>query len=92
MAHNIFSVASADKQVSVFRAWMLASRPRTLPVSFPPIMIGAALAAETTPLNWLLILFALLCSLSIQIGTNLINDALDFKKGADGLGDGGRGE
>ncbi len=28
----------------------------------------------------------LLCSLAIQIGTNLVNDALDFKKGADAEG------
>ena len=66
-------------------AWFLATRPRTLPVSLPPIIVGTVLAArEGSSLNWILVLSTLLCSLAIQIGTNLVNDALDFKKGADG--------
>lgn len=65
-------------------AWWLAARPRTLPVSFGPIIVGTALAkGEGITINWLLALSALLFSLWIQIGTNLINDALDYKKGAD---------
>lgn len=71
-------------KTSVFKAWLLASRPRTLPVSLPPIVVGTALASQNVEaLNWIVVLCALLCSLSIQIGTNLFNDALDFKKGAD---------
>lgn len=65
------------------KAWFLAARPKTLPVSLPPIMIGLALAAQHVHLNFLLIISSLLCALGIQIGTNLINDALDFKHGAD---------
>lgn len=69
------------------QAWILAARPRTLPVSLPPIIVGNALASQKVEaLNWVLIAFALFCSLGIQIGTNLVNDALDFKKGADGIG------
>lgn len=64
--------------------WFLAARPRTLPVSLPPILVGTALASQNVDaLNWLLVIGALFCSLGIQIGTNLVNDALDFKKGAD---------
>lgn len=74
------------QNISPVKAWFLASRPKTLPVSIPPIMIGAALASQTVHLNLFLILSAFLCALGIQIGTNLINDALDFKKGADGEG------
>jgi 1,4-dihydroxy-2-naphthoate polyprenyltransferase len=33
--------------------------------------------------SWLLFLFTLLCALSIQIATNLINDGIDVKKGTD---------
>lgn len=79
-----FDDRSLSSSVSPVRAWFLAVRPRTLSVSFVPVMVGTSLAAASgAKVNWLLALFALLCSLSIQIGTNLINDALDFKKGAD---------
>lgn len=66
------------------KAWLLAARPKTLPVSFPPIILGTALAStQVEQLSWFIIFCTLICSLSIQIGTNLINDAIDFKKGAD---------
>lgn len=66
-------------------AWLLASRPKTLLVSLPPIFVGTTLAwTQVQHLNWILVFFALLCSLGIHIGTNFTNDAFDFKKGADG--------
>lgn len=69
------------------KAWVMAARPRTLPVSLAPIIVGTVLAiGQTEHLPWGLSVWALLCSLWIQIGTNLVNDALDFKKGADGPG------
>lgn len=69
------------------KAWFLACRPRTLPVSVPPIIVGTMLASrQVDHINWLLVGCTLLCSLGIQIGTNLVNDALDFKKGADAVG------
>jgi 1,4-dihydroxy-2-naphthoate octaprenyltransferase len=49
--------------------------------------VGTTLASTSVDhLNWLLIVLTLCCSLLIQIGTNLINDALDYKKGADSAG------
>lgn len=75
-----------QKEISKFKAWFLASRPKTLPVSLPPILVGSVLAAQAVKLNPWLIVCALFCSLGIQIGTNLFNDALDFKQGADGPG------
>lgn len=86
MVNQGFSTAESPKCVSNPKAWFLASRPRTLPVSLPPILIGSVLAAQKVDLSAMLIVFALLCSLGIQIGTNLVNDALDFKQGADGPG------
>lgn len=78
---------SLEKKKEVLKAWFLATRPRTLPVSLPPIIVGTTLAArQLEDLNWSLVFFTLLCSLAIQIGTNLVNDALDFKKGADAVG------
>lgn len=86
MGQKISLAAESDKGISTLKAWFLATRPRTLPVSIPPILIGATLASQTVELKGILILFALLCALGIQIGANVINDALDFKTGADGEG------
>ena len=47
-------------------------------------MVGTAFAfGDLAKINWFVSIMALLSSLLIQIGTNLTNDALDFKKGAD---------
>lgn len=64
-----------------WKSWMMAARPRTLTAACIPVIAGTALA--TANIQWHISLFALLSALCIQIGTNLINDALDFKKGAD---------
>lgn len=80
--HN--STLYLPDRIKTTKGWFLAMRPRTLPVSLPPIILGSALAAtEIEHLNWFIIFCTLFCSLSIQIGTNLVNDAIDFKKGAD---------
>jgi 1,4-dihydroxy-2-naphthoate polyprenyltransferase len=68
--------------------WILASRPKTLAAAFTPIFVATAVAiSELRPsgetVTWSYSLFALFAAIFIQIGTNLINDALDFKKGAD---------
>ncbi len=62
----------------------MAARPKTLTAAIAPILVGTALskAAFYMPC-WDLALFALLSSIFIQIGTNLINDSVDFKKGTD---------
>ncbi len=65
-------------------SWLAACRPKTLTTSLVPIGVGAALSyAAYGALRWDLNILALLSSVMIQIGTNLINDAYDFKKGAD---------
>lgn len=67
-----------------WRAWILASRPKTLVVGFIPIATGTVLALTiASSFHWILMLSAMLSSFFIQISVNLINDALDFKKGAD---------
>lgn len=62
-------------------AWLLASRPKTLSAAVVPVLIGTSLAWPH--IDWLMFACALLGALFIQIGTNFVNDALDFKKGAD---------
>ena len=64
--------------------WLLAARPKTLSAAVVPVLIGSALAAhEPTAISWWVFICALAGALLIQIATNFINDALDFKKGAD---------
>lgn len=68
--------------------WLLAARPKTLTAAFAPVLVGTAvsaalLGAQGQKVSWLYSVFALLSALFIQKGTNFINDALDFKKGAD---------
>jgi 1,4-dihydroxy-2-naphthoate octaprenyltransferase len=62
-------------------AWLLAARPKTLSAAVVPVLIGTALSRE--PIRWTMFACALIGALFIQIGTNFVNDALDFKKGAD---------
>lgn len=67
-----------------WRGWILAARPKTLTAAMVPIAAASALVkAMNLPLQIWISVFALAASLFIQVGTNLVNDAADFKKGAD---------
>jgi len=64
--------------------WLLAARPKTLSAAVVPVLMGSALAAhEPAAITWWVFFCALFGAVLIQIATNFINDALDFKKGAD---------
>jgi 1,4-dihydroxy-2-naphthoate octaprenyltransferase len=66
------------------RAWLLAARPKTLSAAVVPVLMGSALAAhEPAAITWWVFWCALIGAVLIQIATNFINDALDFRKGAD---------
>lgn len=66
------------------KSWLLAARPKTLTSAFVPILVGTFLAyAKKGNIEVWIPLLAFLAALCINIGTNLINDAIDFKKGAD---------
>ena len=62
----------------------MAARPKTLTAALVPILAGTALTKclGFSVQIWISGL-ALLASFFIQIGTNFVNDAIDFKKGAD---------
>jgi 1,4-dihydroxy-2-naphthoate octaprenyltransferase len=65
--------------------WLLAARPKTLTASLSPVFLGTGLAASFSPhpVPFSLAGLALASALCIQVGTNLVNDAADFEKGAD---------
>ncbi|HYK00564.1 MAG TPA: 1,4-dihydroxy-2-naphthoate polyprenyltransferase [Thermoanaerobaculia bacterium] len=66
------------------KAWLLAARPKTLSAAVVPVLVGSALASHEPPgVTWWVFFCTLAASLLIQVATNLINDAMDFKKGAD---------
>lgn len=69
--------------MSNIHAWILAIRPKTLPVAIAPVIVGSAMAWASGGFHVTAMLIALTCALLITIGTNLCNDFADFARGAD---------
>ena len=66
------------------KSWILALRPKTMTAALVPVIVATALVqAYGHPILWWVSVCAALSACFIQIGTNLVNDALDFHKGAD---------
>ncbi len=65
------------------QVWLQAIRPKTLTAAVVPVLAGTALAWSIAPISMWIFAFALIGALAIQIATNLINDYVDFDKGAD---------
>lgn len=66
------------------KVWLLAIRPRTLPMAIAPVLAGTALAqAKGGHVDGGVLLCAALGALGIQAGTNLWNDHADGLAGAD---------
>jgi 1,4-dihydroxy-2-naphthoate octaprenyltransferase len=65
------------------RVWILAARPKTLVAGLIPVVLGSAFAFHMGGFQWGVFFCALFWALAIQIGTNFVNDASDFEKGAD---------
>jgi 1,4-dihydroxy-2-naphthoate octaprenyltransferase len=71
------------ESLSLGQRWLLAIRPKTLTAAAAPVILGWGIAANTGSFFWGPALAALVSALMIQIGTNLVNDVVDFSKGAD---------
>ncbi|SPF45921.1 1,4-dihydroxy-2-naphthoate octaprenyltransferase [Syntrophobacter sp. SbD1] len=68
----------------MLQEWLNAARPKTLTASVIPVIVGTALTkACDYQIHWWITILALFSAMAIQIGTNLVNDAADFKRGAD---------
>ncbi len=69
--------------MSSVKAWIQASRLRTLPLSISGILVGAGMAARTDFFNWNIFILALLATLGFQVLSNYANDYGDGIKGTD---------
>lgn len=79
---NLLKIDMEDKK-SLVKVWVEAARPKTLPASVSPVLLGCALAYCDGMFDWMPALLCLLVALFAQIASNFANDYFDFKKGAD---------
>lgn len=71
-----------DKK-SLVGAWVEAARPRTLPASVSPVLLGCSLAYYDGMFDIAPAVLCFLVALFAQIASNFANDYFDFKKGVD---------
>jgi len=63
--------------------WLAGARPRTLPASISPVLVGTAVAAaQGTVVAWRAAA-AMVVALALQVGTNYANDYSDGRRGTD---------
>jgi len=77
------SPTTSPARPSAWYLWFLAARPKTLPASIAPILLGTGVAIHKGGFHASTAIMALLTALLLQIAANFANDALDFKRGAD---------
>lgn len=63
--------------------WVEAARPRTLPASAAPVLVGTAAGAMHGGLVWWRFLLALVVALAVQVAVNYANDYFDGVRGVD---------
>lgn len=68
------------------KAWISATRPRTLPLAAASICMGGFLASFRGTFDWVIFFLTLLTTVMLQILSNLANDYGDFRHGADHQG------
>lgn len=84
--HTTESYSHAASARAGIAPWLLASRPKTLTAAIVPILVGSGVVLVSHPVEgvrWWISLVAALSALAIQVGTNLLNDVMDFERGAD---------
>lgn len=65
------------------KAWLLASRPKTLTAASIPVMLGCALAFMYGHFQLIPAILCFLFAFLMQIDANFINDLYDYLKGSD---------
>ena len=77
------ATATEEPEMSRAKAWLIASRPQTLPAAAAPVIVGVGLAYDAGLFSLWPALAALVGAALIQIGTNFANDYYDAIKGVD---------
>lgn len=72
-----------EKKKSLFKSWVEAARPKTLPASLSPVLLACVLAWCEGAFRWIPAVLCFGVALLAQIASNFANDYFDFKKGAD---------
>lgn len=72
-----------ENEKSRVQAWLEAARPKTLPASLSPVLVGCALAYREGMFRLVPAVLCLMVALLAQVASNFANDYFDFKKGAD---------
>lgn len=81
----------AQRLTAMDRAWRTVTgtyeivRPFSFTASVVPICAGGALAAIDGAFNWVYFLAALVGGVAIHVGTNVINEIYDVRKGIDAI-------
>jgi 1,4-dihydroxy-2-naphthoate polyprenyltransferase len=72
-------------EVGSARKWVVAARTFALPASTTPVIFGTAMAVVVggAPLNIPLFLVSLVAMMLLHAAANMINDAIDFRRGLD---------
>src|SRR5436305_258746 len=75
--------ADVEERAPVVNVWVEAARPRTLPASAAPVLVGTAAGAMSGGLVWWRFALALLVALAVQVAVNYANDYFDGVRGVD---------
>jgi len=67
------------------RALVEITRPFSLTASIIPVAAAGALAATDSVLSWPLLVASLFAGMFLQVGTNVVNEVYDVRKGIDSI-------
>jgi 1,4-dihydroxy-2-naphthoate octaprenyltransferase len=72
-----------DDPMATVTQWVEGTRPRTLPNSIAPVLVGAGAAQNIDGFSLPMSLLALVVSIALQVGVNFANDYSDGVRGTD---------
>src|ERR1700744_4573324 len=75
--------AAARGRGGRMNVWVEAARPRTLPASLAPVLVGTAAGAASHGINAGRFALVIVVALAIQVAVNYANDYFDGVRGVD---------